>query len=88
MRSICIILFKYGKKDIFQKLIEYDVTHTKNLSLPVELYNNAVEVGKSLTLDFDDAYQYIIAKTKLNSSFFVKTCIYSLSKLYIQKFVI
>jgi len=42
----------------------------------------------NLTLDFDDAYQYIIAKTKLNSSFFVKTCIYSLSKLYIQKFVI
>ena len=47
LRSICIILFKYGKKDIFQKLIEYDVTHTKNLSLPVELYNNAVEVGKA-----------------------------------------
>jgi predicted nucleic acid-binding protein len=88
LRSICIILFKYGKKDIFQKLIEDVVTHTKNLSLQLELYNNVVKVGKSLTLDFDDAYQYIIAKTKLNSSFFVKTCIYSLNKLYIQKFVI
>ncbi len=66
LHSICVILFKYCKEDVFQKLIEDVVTHTKNLSLQLELYNNVVEVGKSLTLDFDDACQYIIAKTKFN----------------------
>jgi predicted nucleic acid-binding protein len=62
LHSIGIILFKYGKEDVFRKFVEDIVTNIKNLSLPVELYNNVVDVRKNLTLDFDDAYQYTIAK--------------------------
>jgi len=62
LHSIGIILFKYGKEDVSRKFVEDIVTNIKNLSLPVELYNNVVDVRKSLTLDFDDAYQYTIAK--------------------------
>ncbi len=32
------------------------------LSLPIELYGEVVNARKSLNLDFDDAYQYSIAK--------------------------
>jgi len=32
------------------------------LTLPMELYNDVVNVRKSLKLDFDDAYQYSVAK--------------------------
>ncbi|RJP60528.1 MAG: PIN domain-containing protein [Deltaproteobacteria bacterium] len=32
------------------------------LSLPTKLYREIVNVKKSLNLDFDDAYQYSIAK--------------------------
>ncbi|MDY6895886.1 MAG: PIN domain-containing protein [Thermotogota bacterium] len=34
----------------------------KLLFLPMELYMEVVNVRKSLKLDFDDAYQYSIAK--------------------------
>lgn len=62
LHSIGVILFEYGKEDIFQKFVEDVMPKTKLLSLPMELYSEVVNVRKSLTLDFDDAYQYIIAK--------------------------
>ena len=34
----------------------------KLLSLPMELYREVVNVRKSMSLDFDDAYQYSVAK--------------------------
>ena len=34
----------------------------KLLSLPMELYIEVVNIRKSLNLDFDDAYQYSVAK--------------------------
>ncbi|WP_041533977.1 PIN domain-containing protein [Petrotoga mobilis] len=36
--------------------------YTKLLFLPMELYREVVSVRKILKLDFDDAYQYSIAK--------------------------
>jgi predicted nucleic acid-binding protein len=62
LHSIGIILFRYGKEEIFQKFVEDVISNTKLLSLPVELYGEVVNVRKSLNLDFDDAYQYSIAK--------------------------
>lgn len=62
LHSIGVILFRYHKIDVFHKFIEDIITNIKNLSLPVELYNNIVEIGESLTLDFDDTYQYAVAK--------------------------
>jgi predicted nucleic acid-binding protein len=62
LHSIGVILFKYGKEEIFQKFVEDVLPTTRFLSLPMELYKEVVYVGKSLNLDFDDAYQYSIAK--------------------------
>jgi len=62
LHSIGIILFKYNKEDIFQKFIEDIVPNVKLLSLPMEKYIEVINVKKSLNLDFDDAYQYSVAK--------------------------
>jgi len=62
LHSIGVILFRYGKEEIFRKFVEDVVSNTKLLSLPVELYGEVVNVRTSLNLDFDDAYQYSIAK--------------------------
>ena len=62
LHSIGVILFRYGKEDIFQKFVEDIVPDTKLLSLPTELYEDVVSIRKSLNLDFDDAYQYSTAK--------------------------
>ena len=64
LHSIGIILFKYNKEDIFQKFIEDIVPNVKLLSLPMEKYIEVINVKKSLDLDldFDDVYQYSVAK--------------------------
>ena len=62
LHSIGVILFKYDKQNIFQKFVEDVIPNTKLLSLPMELYVEVVNTRKGLNLDFDDAYQYIIAK--------------------------
>ena len=63
LHSIGVILFKYDKQNIFQKFVEDVIPNTKLLSLPIELYGEVVNARKGLNLDFDDAYQYSIAKS-------------------------
>jgi len=62
LHTIGVILFRYEREDIFQKFVEDVVPNTKLLSLPMGLYGEVVNDSKSLNLDFDDAYQYNIAK--------------------------
>ncbi|PNR94911.1 type II toxin-antitoxin system VapC family toxin [Petrotoga olearia] len=62
LHSIGVILFRYGKEDIFRRFVEDVMPNTKLLFLPTELYREIVNVRKILKLDFDDAYQYSIAK--------------------------
>jgi len=62
LHSIGVILFRYGKEEIFQKFIDDVLPNTRLLALPVERYREVVSVRKSLDLDFDDAYQYNMAK--------------------------
>ena len=62
LHSIGVILFRYGKEDIFQKFVVDVISNTKLISLPMELYRGVVDVRKRLNLDFDDAYQYSMAK--------------------------
>jgi len=62
LHSIGVILFKFGKEHIFMKLVQ-DISGNVNLlSLPMQLYEEVANAGKSLKLDFDDAYQYTVAK--------------------------
>ena len=62
MHSIGVILFRHNKEDIFQKFVEDVMPDTRLLSLPMEFYNDVVNVRKSLNLDFDDSYQYNVAQ--------------------------
>ena len=62
LHSIGVILFRYSKEDIFYKFVEDVIPDTKILSLPMELYRDVVTVRKNLNLDFDDTYQYSVAK--------------------------
>jgi len=62
MHSIGVILFRYHKEIIFQKFVEDVLPNTELLSLPMELYGEVVNAKKKLNLDFDDAYQYSVAK--------------------------
>jgi predicted nucleic acid-binding protein len=62
LHSIGVILFRYSKEDIFRKFVEDAMPDTKILSLPMELYKDIVIVKKNLNLDFDDTYQYSVAK--------------------------
>jgi uncharacterized protein len=62
LHSIGVILFRYSKEDIFRKFVEDVMPDTKILSLPMELYKDIVIVKKNLNLDFDDTYQYSVAK--------------------------
>ena len=62
LHSIGVILFRYGKEEVFRKFVDDVLPNTKLLSLPIDLYREVVKVRKSLNLDFDDAYQYSVAK--------------------------
>ncbi len=58
LHSIGVVLFRYNKKDVFQKFIEDIIQNLKILSSPIELYRKIISDSKSLNLDFDDVYQY------------------------------
>jgi predicted nucleic acid-binding protein len=57
-----VILFKFGKEDVFQKFLDDIMPTVELLSLPADLYKEVVNAKKNMNLDFDDAYQYCIAK--------------------------
>jgi len=62
LHSIGVILFRYGKEDVFQKFVEDVIPNIKLLSLPIRLYREVVNTSENLSLDFDDSYQYNVAK--------------------------
>ncbi len=62
LHSVGVILFRYDKDDIFRKFVEDVVPNTKLLSLPIGQYGEVISAGRNLNLDFDDAYQYNMAK--------------------------
>ncbi len=65
LHSIGVILFRYGRKEVFQKFVEDILDAIGVLSLPIDCYREVVNVSKSLNLDFDDAYQYAVAKLNI-----------------------
>jgi predicted nucleic acid-binding protein len=57
-----VILFRHGKDDVFRKFVEDVMPDANLLSLPKELYGELATYGKAMKLNFDDAYQYGVAK--------------------------
>lgn len=62
LHSIGVILFKYEKENIFEKFIQDVLPNVNLLSLPADLYSKVVSVKRNFGLDFDDSYQYCLAK--------------------------
>jgi predicted nucleic acid-binding protein len=62
LHSIGVITFKYNKEDLFGKFVEDMLPTIVLLSLPIEFYGGVADAKKDLTLDFDDAYQYYVAR--------------------------
>ena len=62
LHSIGVILFRYKKKEIFNKFIQDVISEIKVLNLPSSEYKIFSKNITSYALDFDDFYQYSIAK--------------------------
>ena len=62
LHSIGVILFRYKKKEIFNKFIQDIISEIKVLNLPSSEYKIFSKNSTSYTLDFDDFYQYSVAK--------------------------
>ncbi|MEW6041185.1 MAG: PIN domain-containing protein [Elusimicrobiota bacterium] len=62
LHSIGVILFKNNKEALFQKFVSDVLFNTEIITLRKELYNKLAEAKKILGLNFDDAYQYEVAK--------------------------
>ncbi len=60
LHSIGVILFRYKKQDYFQTFTEDILSNIKLLNLPSLVYEDIFKTDYNL--DFDDLYQYNIAK--------------------------
>jgi predicted nucleic acid-binding protein len=57
-----VILFKNDKEKIFQKFANDVISKVEIITLPKEAYKDLADIRNNLGLDFDDAYQFKIAK--------------------------
>ncbi len=62
LHSVGVSLYKYNRSDVFQKFVKDTLPKIQIMSLPTELYDNIESVSLRMKLDFDDAYQYSVAK--------------------------
>ena len=60
--SIGVILFRTGKEDLFVDFANDILPLINFLSLPVDLLTETVQASRDFNFDFDDAYQYRLAK--------------------------
>ena len=61
LHSIGVILFRYGREDVFGRFVEDVTPDVRILSLPAWRYGDVIKAGKSMDMDFDDAYQCSVA---------------------------
>ena len=62
LHSIGVILFRNKKEEIFQSFVTDVIPNVIILTLPKLSYKNMVKTKKRIGLDFDDTYQYMVAK--------------------------
>jgi len=60
--SIAIVLFKGKAFNEYSSFLKTITEKMNILAMPFEEHYQIIETGKSINLDFDDAYQYSIAK--------------------------
>ncbi|EDN71304.1 conserved hypothetical protein [Beggiatoa sp. PS] len=62
LHSIGVVTFRKNKANLFTQFTQDMLPHLDVLTLPKSDYAKINTVVQSLNLDFDDAYQYSIAK--------------------------
>ena len=62
LHSLGVILFRSDKEEVFRHVIEDVFPKIAVLSLPGDSYLNVIRSKEILKLDFDDSYQYGLAK--------------------------
>ena len=62
LHSIGVILFRNGKEDAFQAFLDEILGNIETLSLAEHSYAALKQVKADSGFDFDDAYQYLIAR--------------------------
>src|SRR5574341_2329195 len=62
LHSIGVILFRNGKEKIFQKFLNDVIPDVEIVTLSKRSYEDLAEIKRKLYLDFDDSYQYKIAR--------------------------
>lgn len=62
LHSIGVILFKNDKEKIFQKFANDIIPKVEIITLLKEAYKDLADIRSNLGLDFDDAYQFNVAK--------------------------
>ncbi len=62
LHSIGVICFRNGKEELFRKFLDDILPQLNCLTLPIDEYSLVIENTKNLGLDFDDSYQYTLAK--------------------------
>ena len=62
LHSIGVVTFRKNKANLFTQFTQDMLPHLDILTLPKNDYAQINTVAQSLKLDFDDAYQYSIAK--------------------------
>jgi len=63
LHSIGLILLRNNKVAELQRFIIDVLPKINILTLPLDKYKDLIFAAKNYNLDFDDAYQYLIAKT-------------------------
>lgn len=62
LHSVGVVCFRKKKEEIFQKFVDDILPQIDFLTLPIDEYSEVIENKKKFNLDFDDSYQYTIAK--------------------------
>ncbi|VAX15232.1 hypothetical protein MNBD_IGNAVI01-3167 [hydrothermal vent metagenome] len=62
LHSIGVILFRHKKRDIFIEFLRDIISKIRIINLPSSEYLKLFHPDTKYELDFDDFYQYIIAK--------------------------
>lgn len=62
LHSIGVILFRHNKQKIFEDFLNDVLTKIRILNLPSTAYIPMMKSSKGNDLDFDDFYQYVVAK--------------------------
>jgi predicted nucleic acid-binding protein len=64
LHSIGVILFRNNKEEIFKRFLKDIIPNLEITTLPKMAYEDLTDIKKKLGLDFDDAYQYQVARER------------------------